>query len=292
MAKMIHIIEETENGWPVKAVVLSVMRVSNTRYSRMKFNGGVLLDGEVCFANDIVRQGQELVLIEKEEPRYAVQPFEFEIPVLYEDDYLYVVNKPAPMASQTGTRKFSDTLENAMYRQLGEPSDFIFRPVNRLDKGTSGLMTIAKSGYVHALLQKQLHTETFERTYLAVTEGVPEEKEGIIDLPIGRVPGSTIKRMISELGKQAVTRYRVEESHGGRALVWLKLATGRTHQIRVHMQALGCPVAGDYVYGTELDEIKGRFALHSAFISFIHPVTGEKVSAKAELPDDLEALLG
>lgn len=292
MAKMIHIIEETENGWPVKAVVLGPMRVSNTRYSRMKFNGGVLLDGEICFANDIVRKGQELVLIEKEEPSYTVQPFAYEIPVLYEDEHLYVVNKPAPMASQTGTRKFSDTLENAMFQQMGEPKDFIFRPVNRLDKGTSGLMTIAKSGYAHALLQKQLHTDTFERTYLAVTQGVPELREGTIDLPIGRVPGSTVMRMIAEDGKQAVTRYRVVETCGGRALVWLKLKTGRTHQIRVHMHAMGCPVLGDYIYGEELPQIMGRFALHSAFISFIHPITGEKVSIETALPAELKALMG
>ena len=291
MAIMNHIIEETENGWPVKAVVLNTLQVSNTAYSRMKFNGGVHLDGEICYANDIVHTGQELVLTEMAEPGYQVQPFKWDIPVLYEDEYLYVVNKPAPMASQTGTRKFSDTLENAMYYQLGAPADFIFRPVNRLDKGTSGLMTVAKSGHVHALLQKQLHTEMFIRTYLAITEGVPEPGEGIVDLSIGRMEGSTIKRMVRQDGKQAVTRYRVEERRGSRALVWLKLETGRTHQIRVHMQALGCPVAGDYIYGTELEAMIGRFALHSAYLSFLHPITGETISVQADLPQELRALL-
>ncbi len=291
MAQIIHIIEETENGWPVKNVVLGTLKVSNTRYSRMKFNGGVSLDGANAFANDKVRAGQELVLTEMEAPGYQVAAYERYVPMMYEDEHLYVVDKPAPMASQTGTRKFSDTLENAMFQYFGRPADFIFRPVNRLDKGTSGLMVVAKSGYVHALMQKQLHTDTFVRTYLAVTDGVPEPKMGIIEKPIGRVEGSTIKRMIRADGKVAITEYRVEKNCGARALVWLRLTTGRTHQIRVHMESLGCPVAGDYIYGRELAEIQGRFALHSAFLSFIHPITGETIQAEAPLPEALNHLL-
>lgn len=291
MPSHIHIIEETEDGLQVKAIVRGVMQVSNTRFSRMKFNGGVLLDGKVAYAKDIVRRGQTLTLIEKEAPSYTPAPYEKAVPIVFEDTHLYIVDKPAPMASQTGSHQNADTLENAMAYRLRDTPGFIFRPVNRLDKGTSGLMVIAKSGLAHALMQKQLHTNGFERTYLAITEGVPGKREGVIDQPIGRAEGSIVKREVSANGRPAVTHYRVLEDNGRRALVFLKLQTGRTHQIRVHLSAMGCPVAGDYLYGTELNCLPGRFALHSATVAFIHPMTGEEIRMQSPLPEVLRHLL-
>lgn len=287
-----HIITENESGLPVKHIVRGVMQVSNTRFSRMKFNGGVLVDGIVAYANDIVRLGQTVTLLEEERAAYTPEGYHCPVPIVYEDAHLYIVNKPAPMPCQTGTHKLATTLENAMFTHFSEPENFIFRPVNRLDKGTGGLMVIAKSGHVHALLQKQLHTDTFRRTYLAITDGVPEAEEGVITLKIGREEGSVVKRAITDNGRQAETHYKVLKKSNGRALVWLELKTGRTHQIRVHLSALGCPVTGDYLYGTELTCLGGRFALHSGYVSFVHPVTKESVVREAPLPEALLGLLG
>ena len=154
----------------------------------------------------------------------------------------------------------------------------VYRPVNRLDKGTSGLMVVAKDGHVQDLLQRRLHSDAFLREYLALTEGVPDPPEGVIDAPVGKTDAASVKREVRPDGKPARTRYRVEEIRGSRALVRLRLETGRTHQIRVHLAHIGCPVCGDFLYGTELpEEFPRRFALHSAFLSFLHPVSGRPV---------------
>ena len=127
-------------------------------------------------------------------------------------------------------------------------------------------------------MQRQLHTAGFRRRYLALTDGIPPKQEGVIDLPIAKAPGATVKREIHPEGKPSRTRYRVLETKNGKALILLELETGRTHQIRVHMSAIGCPVHGDFLYGTEDPErFAGRFALHSAYLEMKHPVTGEQM---------------
>jgi len=141
-------------------------------------------------------------------------------------------------------------------------------------------------------LASLLHTPGFVREYLAVSEGVPSPLEGTIDLPIGKADGATVKRAIREDGKPSVTHYSTVKSANGLSLVHLRLATGRTHQIRVHLSAVGCPVFGDFLYGTERDDLlPGRFALHSAFVRFAHPITGEEMSFSSPLPDALSRLL-
>ena len=129
------------------------------------------------------------------------------------------------------------------------------------------------------------------RRYLAVTEGIPAESAGTIALPIGRAEDSAIRREIREDGKPSVTHYEVLRTAGTRALVRLTLGTGRTHQIRVHLSAIGCPVCGDFLYGTELDTLPGRFALHSAFLSLRHPLTDQPLTFESPLPPELAALL-
>ena len=188
------------------------------------------------------------------------------------------VVKPAPLASQSSRNHPDDSLENAVYAYSGCPENFVYRPVNRLDKGTSGLMMSAKTPYVQDKMQRQLHTPQFRRRYLARTDGVPESREGVIDLPIAKAAGATVKRTVCPEGKPSCTRYRVLEEKEGQALLLLELETGRTHQIRVHLRAIGCPVRGDFLYGKEQpEELPGRFALHSAMLDTVHPVTGERI---------------
>ena len=136
----------------------------------------------------------------------------------------------------------------------------------------------------------QLHTGAFVREYLAVTQGVPDPPEGVIDAPIARL-GEGARRIVRPDGQRAITHYRVEETSHGRALLRLRLETGRTHQIRVHLAHIGCPIAGDYLYGQPLDALPGRFALHSAYLHLTQPITGQAVEQSEPLPGALRALL-
>ena len=293
MADLIHIVLPEEDGWRVARIIRDAMRVSSSQYKSARWNGQVLLDGTPAHAADVVHAGQTVALIPAEAaPVYHPTPWDLPLNIPYYDDDLLVVDKQAPLASQSSQRQGDNTLENALCAWEGDPADYVYRPVNRLDKGTSGLMLVARTAHAQQLLQKQLHTPDMVREYLAVTEGMPPEDSGVIDLPIGKAEGATVRRCIAFDGKPAVTRYWVLERGKGRALVRLRLETGRTHQIRVHLSALGCPVAGDFLYGTELPEaLPRRFALHSYLLTLRHPITQARLTFESPLPKELRELL-
>ncbi len=213
-----------------------------------------------------------------------------ELDIRFEDEHLLVLNKPAPLAViPSSLSPVEATLANGLAHYLGP--GFSFHPVNRLDRGTTGLMAVAKNGYVHDRLRRQLHTDAFRREYLAVCVGTPDPPEGRVDLPIARAPGSALKRQVDPAGKPAATNYRVLEIRSPFSLVALTPRTGRTHQIRVHMAALGCPLAGDWLYGTEDRNLIARPALHAARLELLHPVTGQALSLSAPPPADMTTLL-
>jgi len=211
--------------------------------------------------------------------------------IRYRDEDILIVSKGAPLPTLPASHITSGTLREQMIAMLGaDESVFVYHPVNRLDKGTSGLLCMARHAHAQRLLTNQLHTGGFVREYLAVTEGIPADMQGTIDAPIARM-GTGAQRAVREDGRHAVTHYRVERAGEKRALLRLRLETGRTHQIRVHLAHIGCPIAGDYLYGTELAQIRGRFALHSARIGLLQPITGERIEIDEPLPPELEALL-
>ncbi|MDO5436516.1 MAG: RluA family pseudouridine synthase [Clostridia bacterium] len=289
---MDHIVTAEEDGRAVRDILRRSMSVSYSAMKSAKWDDRVLLNGIPVPVSARTSAGDTVSFLEAEkEAVYPVRPYPLPLTVPYLDEYLMVVDKPAPLASQSSAGHPDDSLENAVFSYFGCPDHFIYRPVNRLDKGTSGLMVIARTAHAQQLLQRMLHTDRFRRGYLAVTEGIPEPRSGVIDLPIAKVPEASVKRFISPDGKPSVTHYTVLQENGSRALVSLRLETGRTHQIRVHMSASGCPVCGDFLYGTELPELPGRFALHSSSLSLIHPVTGEELTLSSELPAELSALL-
>ena len=275
----------------MREVLRRSLALSYSALKQAKWNGEIRLNGEPVHADVRVKAGNELtVLLPEPRPAYALRPFELPLKIAYADDYLLVVDKPAPLASQSSRNHPDDSLENALFAHLGCPEGFVFRPVNRLDRGTSGLMVIARDGHTQDLLQRMLHGPDFVRQYLALTEGVPEPREGVLDFPIGKAPGATVRRRVCPEGQPARTRYRVLRMLDGRALVALRLETGRTHQIRVHLSHIGCPVAGDFLYGREDPErFPGRFALHSAALRLRHPMTGE-ILCLASRPDFLRQL--
>ncbi|MGN1249820.1 MAG: RluA family pseudouridine synthase [Candidatus Spyradocola sp.] len=277
------------DGKTVKDVARSLLSLSSTRLKKAKrVPGGVRVNGRDVFVTHVVRAGDEVsILIEQEGAASAgVVPTPGDVDVVYEDDYILVLNKPANMPVHPSAGHFDDSLANRCAARFGG----VFRPVNRLDAGTSGLMVVARDAHVHALLCKALHTGDFERRYLAVAEGVFAEKQGVVDAPIARVEGSAIQRCVSPDGQRAVTHFRVLRNNGRFSLVELTLETGRTHQIRVHMAHLGHPLAGDFLYGTEDKELIGRAALHAHQLRLTHPITGQTLEFARELPDDMRAL--
>ena len=290
MPVLTHEITEAETGRTVKSIALKEMRLSRGWFSSLKFNGGIRLDGESVRADQRVQAGQILSAQWEETQGTSLTPYEAPLRIPWQDEHYFVIDKPAPLPTLCSARQEGATLENVLFSYLKCPENYLFRPVNRLDKGTSGLLAVAKDAHAQQLLQRQLHTETFIREYLAVCEGHLPHSEGVIDLPIAEA-GEGVKREIRPDGKGAVTHYRVEQETDTRSLLRLRLETGRTHQIRVHLAAVNCSIVGDYLYGKPHPDLPGRFALHACFLQFCHPFTGETVSVSSPLPQTLENLL-
>ena len=273
-------VKTEEDGRRIRDILRRSMEISYSAMKSAKWNGRILLNGEPVHTDARVQAGDTVLFIPAEDrPVYALKPYDIPLEIPYIDEHLMVVVKPSPLASQSSRNHPDDSLENALYSYFGCPADFVYRPVNRLDKGTGGLMVVARTPYAQHLMQQKLHGPDFIRRYLALADGVPAEREGVIDLPIGKAPEASVKRSITPDGKRSITRYRVLcETENDGSLILLELRTGRTHQIRVHLSAIGCPVHGDFLYGTEdTERFAGRFALHSAYLEMKHPVTGKQM---------------
>lgn len=276
-------------GRKVKSILHRELRMPDGLIARVKLRpGGFMLNGMPCRTVDKVREGDVLQAQVGDEPSDAgISPVDFPLDIVYEDEDCAVINKPAGMACHGASEKGDCTLAAALAHRWGP--ELPFHPVSRLDKGTSGLICVARSGYAHTLFTEALHSEGYRREYLLVCSPPPDKHSGIIDLPIERCPESPIKRRVSPTGAAAKTEYEVLASEGGLALVRARLHTGRTHQIRVHFAAMGCPLVGDWLYGKPSDAIS-RPALHSAFLAMLQPITGEKLTFTSPLPEDIAAL--
>lgn len=281
-------------GKSVDFLLRKELGLSGTVVRRVKcLDDGILLDGERVFTSAGAREGQVLsVLVGDVAPRSGVVPAPGPLDIVYEDGDLIVLNKAPGVPVHPGPGHFSDTIGNFMmkyYINRGDSADF--HPVHRLDRGTSGLLVVAKHAHAQEILKGQLHTASFVRTYRAVCDGAPEPPSGMVEAPIGRKDGSLMEREVRPDGLPARTRYTVLARSAGRSLVSLTLESGRTHQIRVHMAYLGCPLTGDFLYGTEDHALIARPALHSAALALTHPVTGVHLSFTCPLPDDMARLM-
>ncbi len=283
---------EKDTGRKLKYFVRGDMGVSYGQFASLKQQNGLLVNGMPVHANHLLRPGDTVTVVLADAPgEKAVMPEEGPVDVVYGDEDLIVIDKPAPLACQCSPKQPGGTLENRLAFLYRDRPDFVFRPLNRLDKGTSGLMAAAMNAHAAQRLQKQLHTDSFVREYLAVVEG-RLEGAGTIDAPIKKEDAATVRRVVDiENGKPAVTRYRVELPGDRYTLVRLRLETGRTHQIRVHLAHLGHPIVGDFLYGTENPRLPGRFALHSTRLRLAHPVSGDTIERTSPLPEALAALL-
>lgn len=213
--------------------------------------------------------------------------------IIYEDEDLLVIDKPAGLAVHPTQDPDEATLEHALaaYLRPGETS----HPISRLDRGTTGLMAVAKNGYMHELLRRRLHTDAYFREYRGVCVGELVPRAGQIDLPIGFAEGSRYRRAVTPDGAPSSTGYETLAAwpapEGTLSLLRLLPHTGRTHQLRVHLSATGHPLLGDWLYGTEAPERIARPALHSAVLRFVHPLTGAVIDLSSPLPPDMAALL-
>lgn len=284
-------ITEALDGRTVRSLLRGELGLSAGCVGRLKrAEGGITVGGVRVFTNAVLRAGDTLTVdLDAAERPTAVEPVPMELDIVFEDEHLLILNKSAPLAVIPSSLSPGEpTLAEGLAHYLGP--GFSFHPVNRLDRGTTGLMAVAKNGWVHDRLRRQLHGGGFTRQYLAVCAGAPQPAAGSVELPIGRAPGSAIRRQADPQGRPARTDYRVLAA-GPFSLVELTPRTGRTHQIRVHMAALGCPLAGDWLYGTEDRALIPRPALHAARLTLVHPATGQILSLAAPLPADMKKLL-
>lgn len=284
------LITEELAGRKVKSLLLHRLHIPEHMISRIKLREtGICLNGLRCRTTDRVRTGDLLTAEVGDVPAETgtVPISSPEVRIVYEDEDILVMDKPAGMATHGRALRGDATAANALAAYWG--TDRAFHPVTRLDRGTSGLLVVAKSGYVHELLRNRLHTDDFCREYLAVAQGQLPAEQGDIDLPVEKDGSAKNRFRTSPDGLPARTGYTVLERREGGCLVRVRLYTGRTHQIRVHFAALGCPLAGDAVYGGAPCGI-GRPALHSAFLHLIQPVTGGNIDLYSAMPEDMEAV--
>ena len=251
----------------------------------------IILNGVRGFGRSVLKPGDHLmVTVPETESGKNIIRTEMELSILYEDEDILVVNKPADMPIHPSINNYENTLANAVayyYKKQGET--FIFRCINRLDRDTTGLLIIAKHALSASILSKQMKAREIRRTYLAVCKGQLPTEVGIINAPIARKADSAIERCVDfSNGESAVTHYRVRYYQDGYSLVELHLETGRTNKIRIHMQYLGNPLPGDYLYCPDYSKIS-RTALHSYRLAFCHPITGNPMDFYAPLPTDMTA---
>ena len=282
-----------EDGSTVRHILKAGLHFSTHAVARLtRAENGILVNGRHARTVDILHAGDVLQVEtgDHRPPKVLPTPGDWPLPIVWEDGHLLVVDKPAGMTAHASNfLPDTPTVAGALAWQRG--TDFIFHSVNRLDKGTTGLMVVAKSGYVHDRLRRALHTEGFYREYRAVCLGCPQPLQGTIDAPIGRDETSAVARKIRPDGQSAISHYEVLSPGEALSLVKLVPETGRTHQLRLHMASIGHPLAGDWLYGSEDPALIPRPALHAYALRLIHPVTGEVLSLTAPLPADMRRLV-
>ncbi|CQR54488.1 RluA family pseudouridine synthase [Paenibacillus riograndensis] len=240
----------SEDGWLLKTILQKRMDVSRKLLSRLKMTEqGIMLNGERVYISVRVNTGDTVQIRMEQETSEDILPQPLPFEILYEDEHLLVVNKAAGMIVHPTHGHYTDTLANGVvyyWAQKGE--QFRFRPVHRLDQETSGVLVIAKNPYSHQHISEQMIAGTVDKRYNAWVHGVPAVLSGDIDGPIDRDPAEPHRRIVTPDGYPSLTRYEVKEVYPGAAKVELKLESGRTHQIRVHMSSIGCPLIGDGMY--------------------------------------------
>ena len=293
---MRYIISSAEEGLTVKEILLSNIGVSVSHLRHLKFvENGIMLNGEKATVRRRVATGDYLeVAVEDAHQGSRLTPTDIPIEIVYEDAAIAVPSKPANMPTHPSHDHHGDTLADSLaYRYKDSLTPFVFRPINRLDRNTSGLTLIARDRISAAKLSESMRTGKIKKQYLAILCGTPESEIGVIETYVRRTEQSIIKREICDAdggGDYALTRYRVIAAKDGYSLVLASPETGRTHQLRVHFESIGCAILGDDMYGTPSPLIS-RQALHAVALRLPHPTTNEELQLRAKIPEDMRAPL-
>ena len=291
MTKIVKICDNN-NRIRLDVFVAEMGEITRSRAAKLIEDGCVFVNNKAAAKNVKLQLGDEVVLELPDPVSYDITPEKIALDIVYEDDDLLVVNKPKGMVVHPAAGNYDGTLVNALMHHCGDSLSGIngvMRPgiVHRIDKNTSGLLMVAKNDAAHNGLAAQIKEHSFTREYEAVVYGNIKNDSGTIDAPIGRHPVKRKQMAVTDRGsKHAVTHYTVLQRYGGFTHVRLRLETGRTHQIRVHMAYIGHPVAGDDVYGPKkvITSLSGQ-CLHAKKVGFVHPITNKYLEFESELPE-------
>lgn len=279
----------------VRQVLKSEFNMSNRLITKLKFNKLILLNSAETYLDKLLSIGDVVYCsLDYEEESENIVPTKMDLNILYEDDCFLILNKSYNMPVHPSILHYDNSLSNGVkyyFDLIGLKKKI--RPVNRLDRDTTGIVIFAKNEYMQECLIKQMQNKTFYKEYLAILNGVPNPPSGVIDAPIARKENSIIERCISQNGDSAISCYKVIDTNSKDdiSLVSFILKTGRTHQIRLHSKFIGHPILGDTLYGVPSTLIK-RQALHSYKVKFIHPIIKKSIEIKAPIPDDISSAFG
>lgn len=290
MSRAVRVPDEAA-GWRLDRFLAGLPEVGTRAVAeRLVAEGKATVDGEARPKSHRLEGGEEVAF--EVPPIEQVVHEQIDVPIAFEDEHLIVVDKPAGLVVHPGAGRSSGTLVHALHGRIAGGDD-PERPgiVHRLDRDTSGLMVVARTPEAYERLRELVRARELERTYVALVKGRPRSRRGTIDAPLGRDRFEPTRQSLdSETPREAVTHFELEGLHGDYALLRVKLETGRMHQIRVHLAAIGLPVVGDPTYG-KADERLARQFLHAAGLAFDHPVTGERLELESPLPGDLQRFL-
>lgn len=289
-----HKITSNEANQTINQIITNQFSLSTRLFSKLIREHHILLNGTIVDTRNIAYEGDIITIdLNYQEDNSNIIPTKMDLNIIYEDDWLLILNKPPGIAIHPSILHYEDSLSNGIrsyFDSIGLKKKI--RPVNRLDSNTSGIVVFAKCEYIQEALIQQMMKKTFQKNYIAFVNGILEEKDGTICLPIARKKNSIIERCIDfENGQNSITHYKVlkENIDKNISMVECKLETGRTHQIRVHMAAIGHPLIGDSLYGIISDFID-RQALHCYKIQFIHPVSKKIMDFSCGLPFELNTI--
>ena len=271
--------------------------LSRAMIQKLIENGNVTVNEKIVKASYKVNLGDNIKIVLEEPKETELKPEKIPLNVVYEDNDIIVINKEKGMVVHPGNGNLEGTLVNAVLERCKDSLSGIggeIRPgiVHRLDKDTSGLIIVAKNDKAHIRLSEDLKEHKVKKTYIALVRGVVKENEATIDMPIGRSDNVRVKMAVKKEGKNAITHFKVLKRYNGYTLLEVRIETGRTHQIRVHMAEIGYPVVGDMVYsnGKNPFNVEGQM-LHAWKLEFNHPITNKKMELEAELPEYFKNIL-
>ncbi len=287
-----YIVKKDDNYTNINQILKNEFNISSRLFSKLVNLKKISINGVITDTRNSVKPKDKITIsFDYEENNENIVPKEMNLDILYEDDWLLIINKSANIAVHPSILHYDNSLSNGIkfyFDKIGLKKKI--RPVNRLDRNTSGIVIFAKNEYIQECLINQMKNNNFKKEYLAIVEGYFDEKSGTINKPIARKENSIIERCISLNGKESITKYKVLKEFNNYSFIKCILLTGRTHQIRVHLVSINHPILGDSLYGKE-SKLINRQALHCYNINFIHPIYKNNIQIIAQLPNDMSNLV-